>query len=316
MSASGQAEALMRAALPLMASGDWTNAAASLEQAAALHAAQRRAEDQARCLQLAAMLRRAVGEPEAAQLLVARAAVAAPDTLPLSVAILAERAMSAASQGKQKDAAALFGESLQKAREAGLNADAQIALLRGRMAAHTAFGALAAAEADVAAACALADARIGGFLRVEQARLLLDAGHAAKAARALPSEDLGDVQLRAEILVQRARLARGAGDIAAAGTHAAAAHDAALAAVAPVPYFAASVELAEAFDAQSDRLAAYTALAAAWGTLSDLLGRDVARSWVEPCLLALRLRWGDADFANVKAAHDAHRHAEQDRRAQ
>src|ERR1700730_10852383 len=67
--------------------------------------------------------------------------------------------------------------------------------------------------------------------------------------RALPSDDVDDLQLRAEILVQRARLARGAGDIAVARTHATAAHDAALAAVAPVPYFPARVELAEALDA-------------------------------------------------------------------
>ena len=102
--------------------------------------------------------------------------------------------------------------------------------------------------------------------------------------RALPSDDVDDLQLRAEILVQRARLARGAGDIAVARTHATAAHDAALAAVAPVPYFAASVELAEALDAAGLRVDAYTALATAWGTLSDLLGSEVARSWVEPCL--------------------------------
>src|ERR1700730_1314714 len=184
MSASDQAETLMRAALPLLASGDWAAAAASLEQAAKLHAAQGRSEDQARCLQLAATLRRAAGEPEAAQLLTANTSVTAPDNLPLSVAILAERATSAAAQGKHEDAAALFGESLKKAREAGLNADAQIALLRRRTAAHIAFGALAKAEADVASACALADPRVGGFLRVEHARLLLDADHAAEAARA------------------------------------------------------------------------------------------------------------------------------------
>ena len=217
MSASDQAETLMRAALPLIASGEWAEAAASLEQAARLHAAHGFTDDQARCLQLAATLRRSAGEPLAAQLLTASAAVAAPGNLPLAVASEAERGMSAAAQGRHAEAATFFGESLRKARAAGLSAEVQIALLRAAAASHIALDALPQAEADFAAACALADARIGGFLRTEHARLLLDAGHATEAARVLPSDDGGgDTQLRAEILVQRARLARTAADFATA----------------------------------------------------------------------------------------------------
>jgi hypothetical protein len=177
------------------------------------------------------------------------------------------------------------------------------------MAAHIALGDLAAAEADAAAACALADPRIGAFLRTEQARLLLDRGHTAAATRVLPPTPATDAQLLAEILVERARLARLTGVTASALDLATKARASALEAVAPVPYFTAAVEQSQALDLMNDRKSAYAALTAAWGSLADLLGRDVARSWVEPCLFALRIRWGDAAFAAIKREHDARRRA-------
>jgi tetratricopeptide (TPR) repeat protein len=305
-----QAEALMRDALPLMARGDWASAATSLEKAASLHEAAGHRGEAGRCLQAAATLRRAAGDTEAAHALAGRGAAAAPADLPLAVAAQAEQARGAADVGQYDVAANGFGAALAAAERAGLDGNARIALLRGRMAAHIAMGELDAAETDTADACALADARIAGFLRTEQARLLLDGGHIAAATRALPSAPAADPQLRAEILVERARLARLAEDQKAAQTLATAARASALEAVVPVPYFAAAVEQSQALDALGDRPGAYAALTGAWGSLSQLLGRDVARSWVAPCLLALRLRWGGAAFAAVKAAHDARRRRE------
>lgn len=305
-----RAEALMRAALPLMASGAWEEAAASLEQAASLHAAAGRAADEARCLQLAATLRRASGDLAASRALGERAIAAAPGDVPLAVAHLAERATGEAARGEHARAVADFTSALEGARQIGLAADAQIALLRARAASQIALGALAAADADVAAAGQLADSRIRDFLRAEQAKLLLDAGHPVEAARALPPANVPDAQLRAEILVQQARLDAVAGDARKAIADARAARAAAREALAPVPYFAAGVVLAQALDARGDHGGAYATLATTWGTLSDLLGPDVARSWVEPILLALRLVWGDAEFAAVKQRYDARRRAE------
>jgi hypothetical protein len=309
MSAPLDAEALMRAALPLMASGAWGAAAESLEKAAALHENAGRGSEAARCLQAAATLSRASGDTEAAKTLARRAAAAAPTNLPLAIASLAEQAQAAAGAGEFKEASAGFAAALAAAEHAGLDANTRIALLRGREAAHIALNELEAAEADTVAACALADTRTAGFLRTEQARLLLDAGHPAEAARVLPTPPTADAQLRAEILVEQARLARIARNAVHARDLAVEGRASALEGVAPVPYFAASVEQSQALDALGDRAGAYAALTSAWGSISDLLGREVASSWVEPCLLALRLRWGDAAFAAIKAAHDARRRA-------
>src|SRR5207248_10897458 len=57
-----RAHALMQSALALIPQGSWPEAAAALEEAAMLHAQASRSYDQARCLQLAATLRRSAGQ--------------------------------------------------------------------------------------------------------------------------------------------------------------------------------------------------------------------------------------------------------------
>jgi hypothetical protein len=313
MNGPDPAERLMRGALSLIPQGDWAGAAATLEQAASLHAQAKRTYDEARCLQLAATLRRASGDAASSRMLTERAAAVATVDLPLAVSILAERAEALAAQGEHRQAAETWTECLEKARQARLAPPGLIGLLRRRAAVYIGVGELSRAAADFAESCGLADERVAGFLRAEQARLLLDHGYAAEAASALLAADVADPHLRAEILTLQARMARESGDAATARDRALTARAAALEAVAPVAYFAASVELAEALDAAGLRVDAYTALATAWGTLSDLLGRDLANSWVEPCLLAFRLRWSDAAFAEAKAAHDARRRTEQEK---
>ncbi len=310
MNAQGTVDTLLQSALSRVSSGDFGQAASLAEEAASLHGQAGRTLDQALCLQLAAALRLAAGDSESCRALSEHAAQVAPESLPVAVASLAVQGEAAAAQGRYRQAAEIFTASLQNTSAAGLPTSSRIALLRRRGACRIAAGEYTAADSDFAQASDLASPRIAAFLRTEQSRLLLDAGEAEAAAGVLPEPDLSDLQLLAEVEAQKARLARVAGDFEGIRLHAIAARYAALRAVAPVPYFTAGVELAEALDLLGRRSEAYATLTTTWGTLSDLLGSNVARSWVEPCLLALRLRWGDAPFNDIKQAHDAQRRAE------
>lgn len=302
------ADALLDAALARLRQGDFDGAARALEDAAGQQAAQ--PVERARCLQLAAALRGALGHAEAASLLAGQAAAALPDDAPSAVAARVRQAEASEAAGRWHDAAQCYGAALDQARTAHLGADASIALLRARAACRIAGRAFGAAAADFDAACALAAPRIAAFLRTEHARLLSNAGAYDAARAALPPPVPGDAQLCAEIGVEHARLERAAGHWEAARIAAREARANALDAIAPVPYFAASVESAELFDALGQRADAYGSLASAWVTLADLLGEPVAKSWVEPCLLALRLRWGDAGFFDAKRTHDDRRRAQ------
>lgn len=310
MNAPDNVDTLLQRALSQASGGDFGRAAILAEEAANLHSKAGRTADQALTLQLAAALRLAAGDADSSRALSERAAKVAPENLPVTVASLAVQGEAAAAQGRYRHAAELFAVSLESAGAAGLSPSARIALLRRRGACLIAEGEYAAAHRDFNAAAHIASPRIAAFLHTEQSRLLLDAGQAEAAAQVLPEPDRSDLQLFAEIEAQKARLAHVAGEPEGIRQHAVAARSAALNAVAPVPYFTASVELAEAFDLLGQRSEAYTTLTTTWGTLSDLLGSHVARSWVEPCLLALRLRWGESEFSCVKQAHDARRRAE------
>lgn len=153
------------------------------------------------------------------------------------------------------------------------------------------------------------------FVRVEQAGLLLQhnrADEAERVARAIEVElatEPASPHFLAEFHVLRARLARTAGNLPAATEDAERARQAALEAVAPVSYFAAATELAEALEGQGDRPGAYGVLATAWATLSDVLGEEAASSWVEPCLLGYQIRWGGPAFQQAKTAYEARRRA-------
>lgn len=312
MNMQGNPDGLLQSALTRVSGGDFAGAAILAEEAANLHGQAGRTVDQALTLQLAAALKWAVGDSESSRVLSQRAAKIAPENLPIAVASLAGQGEAAAAQGHYRRAAEIFTASLENAHAARLPPASQIALLRRRGACRIADSEYEAADSDFAAAAELASPRIAAFLRTEQSRLLMDAGQADAAARVLPEPDRSDPQLLAEIEAEKARLAQAAGDVEGMRQHALAARSAALNAVAPVPYFTASVELAEAFDFLGRRSEAYTTLTTAWGTLSDLLGSNVARSWVEPCLIALRLRWGNAEFNAVKQAHDARRRVERE----
>jgi hypothetical protein len=305
-----RAMTLMRTALSRIGAGDWRGAADDLVQAATLHAQVGRDYDEARCLQLAATLRRFGGDEAEADALLRQAAAREVEDLPLAVSTQAEAAEQAHAAGRMDEALAAWTTCLATAEAAGLGASGMIALLDRRSEAALALGRFDEADADLQRACFLDDAETSQRLRAQHAGRLLDLEEVHRAAAALPSTDATqDAETRAMLLTQQARLARLEGDIDAARRHAEAARVAAREALAPLPYFTASVELAEAFDAAGDRPHSYGALATTWATLGDLLGCDVARSWVEPCLLALKLRWGDDAFAAARQTYEATRRA-------
>jgi hypothetical protein len=315
-----KAEALMQTANSLIPQGKWPEAAEALEEAAWLHAEAGRSYDQSRCLQLAATLRRSSGQMEKARSLVAQAADTAPRDQPLAVSIAAERAETAFAEGRYENALSAWNDALDKAQEAGLKADGKSALLRRRAVAFLALRQIGPARNDFDLAWELVAAthgpEIAGFVRTEEANLLLQHGYSDHAEQVLSILETGlleaakDPHLAAEILVVHARLARATKQGHAAVEYALRARSAALKAIAPLSYFAASVELAEALEAQGKLAEAYGTLATAWATLSEVLGKDAAQSWVEPCLMAYQLKWGEANFAQARKEYEATRRAE------
>jgi hypothetical protein len=301
--------AIMQLALEQSARGEWREAAENLSLAATLHHAAGRTYDEARCRQFAATLMRFAGDQDAARDLAKGAAAVECGDLPLKISIEAEQAEQARADGRLEEAHAAWTRCLAQAEHAGLGAPGRAALLSRRAEAATGLGRFEEAVADLDAACALCDAATAQRMRAAQANHLLDLGQDQHADRLLSQAEASDAPTRAALSVPRARLARRRGDLVAARRFAEAGRAAAREAVAPVEYFSASAELAEALDASRDHVGAYGALASCWATLGDLLGRDVARAWVEPCLSALRLRWGDQAFFSAKADYEAARRA-------
>jgi tetratricopeptide (TPR) repeat protein len=312
-----QAYALMQSAVSLIGQVQWRDAAHALEQAAQIHAQVGRAYDQARCLQLAATLRRSAAQPDQAGSLLAKAAAVAPQDQPLAISILSEQAEIAFANNHYEDAVAAYTRALNEARQSGLKPDGLSALLRRRAAASIALGNLREAAADFDEAFRLiheiSGRAIGSFVRIEQSNWLWQYGHyheMKQVVMALETSLEGEESnsnLLSEWLVAQARLSRVAGQFDVAIQHAERAREAALQAVAPVSYFAASVELAEALQSNGDYVEAYGNLTTAWATLGDLLGQDTASSWVEPVLFAYLMRWGELVFRQAKSAYEAQR---------
>lgn len=303
-----QADLRLRSAIERIPRGEWREAAIDLERAATLHRAAGQPEQEARCLGFAASLHRAAGDPQISESLAAKASNLLPKNAPLSVALQAERAESAFVQGNYAQAVRLTTDALGIAED--LSQDLYAALLRRRAAAYVWLGQGEAADADYDAAAERVAADLVPFLRIEQAKAWMEVGEPARVGQVLRLIPTDDPHVAAEVGVLKARLLRGEGKWDEAFQTAFRARSFALQAIAPVPYFAACVEQAEASRGLGDRVAAYRVLATCWVTLADLLGRDVARSWVEPILTAYQIAWGEEGFAAVKQAHDDARRRE------
>jgi hypothetical protein len=163
---------------------------------------------------------------------------------------------------------------------------------------HRASDVLAAGGQGASAAAA--DLELAGLLaEVDPAGR--DAAVAAARERA---GEAGAGSVLAQVAVAEGLTALARGDAPTARERFAEAIEAALAGVDAATYIAAAAGMAEAAEADGDRVAAYRALASGWVTVSDLLGREVGAEAFRPLLQAARRRWGAAVFADVKAEHD------------
>ena len=316
--ASKQRQLALADAQRALQRGDWRRAAGELERAAELARIEGDPTRAAHCLQMAAALHRARGEGGKAVAAARHAGRLAGDDARAPLATRAELGEALLAEGAFERAAAAYREALALGAELGLPAWARATVLRrlaeadaGRAALAEAWqGYDAAAQEMIRASDALATA----WIHVEHANRAREAGaiEHARAVSRRPGLLLAsgeDAHLASERLLLLARLEAALGQFAEAAESARQARTLALEAVAPLSYYGAAAALAESLDAMGLRTDAYTALATAWATLGDLLGRDVAESWVAPMLEAYRMKWGVTAFAAAKAAHDARRRA-------
>lgn len=296
--------------------GDWEGAAKQLRRAANEAAARGEAQRAAHCEQMAASLYRAAGSLEESLAAAARVAGRANESPRARFAAEAERAETLFAAGKFADACQAWEKAIHEADRLNLPDTPRATVVRRHALclAHAGQREEAWANFD-AAASLMADSGIEhavAWVDIEHAQVACDIREVPEARRVLARDRVvraagEDDHLRAQMHCVRAACALVDRDAVAARDEARAAREAALLAVAPIAYFAASVYLSQAADLLGDRVEAYRALATAWVTLSDLLGEPVARSWVEPVLLAFQWQWGEEAFATVRAEHDRQR---------
>lgn len=310
-----QVEATLREAQQALDRADWVAAARGLEEAAELSRTAGDGTGAARLLQMAATLHRASGDTGRSIAAAAGATRAGGEDLRAVFAGHAESGEALAAARRFDEAVIAYTHAIEVGRQLALPAWAESTLRRRRADALAGAGRSADAWSGYDEAARLVEAEPGAtaaWVHLEHANRALQAGEHAHALAVadrpgLVSHAAVDAHLRSERLLLLARASASAGDHRGAAATAEAARAAALEAVAPLSYFAAAALLAQEAEETGDRLAAYTALATAWVTLGDLLGMEVAGSWVAPLLEACRLRWGSAAFAAVKAEHDERR---------
>jgi hypothetical protein len=310
----------LREAHRLVWEGDWPGAARRLLQAALLAEADARVVDAARCRQMASSLARSGGDLDGALASARALAATAADPAAVAFAAAAEKGETLLAADEPAIAITAYREAMRQADGLALPPAWRATVLRRLGEAQIRAGCSADGLATYAQACRLqvdtGDVLGAAFIAVEGAEAMVAAGawpqvpvaleRAQQAARAVDAP----ATLEARLALLRARQARMAGSIPLALQSVEQARDLALTGVDPLTYFAAVALLAELKDGQGDRVAAYRALATAWVTLADLLGRPIAASWVQPLLLAFQLRWGSAEFQRVKGLHDSQRRAE------
>lgn len=298
--------------------GDWRSAAQELERAAELARIEGDAARATHCLQMASALQRARGEGARAIASAGRAGELAGDDLRARFAASAELGEALIAAGEFERAAGAYREALHSAAEIGLPAWAQATVLRRLAEADAGRGALAEAwhgyEAAAQQMVRISDALAAAWIHLEHANRAREAGETAHAwaLAGRPSVHLlsgEDPHLASERHLLIARLLHEQGRFGEAIEHAGRARERALEAVAPLSYYGAAALLSQGFEAIGQRTDAYATLATAWATLGDLLGREVAESWVAPLLEACRLKWGVADFVAAKHEHDDRRRA-------
>lgn len=310
------AEALAIHANALVQKGQISSAQNELDEAATIHRARGRVYDEARCTQMAGTLCRFAGRLNEAKQRVHRALELCESKGTIAVSAHAELGEIALAEGNGAEAAMAYRAALDAGEGTGLVDLARAALLRKRAVALTAAEQYQDAVRDLETAH---DLLVRSGDRVTATRTLIEKAtalrHAGRALDAEPivqqamdiAEQAGDRAALADLHLLVAARALDQSDATVAMASAQAAREHALASNAPTSYLGAAVTIAQLAELAGDRLSAYEALATAWVTLADLLGRDVARMSFEPKLREIRERWGGPAFDEIKKSYEAQR---------
>ncbi len=310
---SSPADDLVRQATALASQGRLSDAARLYGQAAGVHRRNHRAEDEARCLALAAQSLRLSGDLHGANVLIGRARLIARSGGPAAIAVATEKAEVDAARGDLEGAALALDEAI-----GWREPDAPADLLRRRALVEIGLGRAADADRDLAEAARRLDAAGDGpgarRLLVERATALHNLGDGPAFEAALReargrADAAGDQARSGELDLLEGAIAVEERRIEDAEALTRRARQHALDGMEPVLYVGASVALSELAEALGDPVAAYEALAVGWATLGDLLGRDGATAVFRPRMQALEARLGPASFAEARAAYEARRRA-------
>jgi tetratricopeptide (TPR) repeat protein len=314
------AEALVIRANALVEVGQIAQARLDLDEAANIHHTCARIYDEARCTHLAATLCRLEGNLDAAQSRAEYAAQLATPGTPIAVSTATELGEIALLRGEAPAAAVAYGRAIAEGKTAGLIESAQAALLRKRAIALVASNRYPEAVQDLETAYSLLlqidDQTNALRTLIETATALQQSGNLARAEQvrrdALAiAEQTADYHAMADLYILESAQAVEQKNIPLAMTAAQFAQTHALKAVAPIPYISAAITISQLAEASGDYLSAYEALAVGWVTLSDLLGREIAKSTFEPKLIEIRDRWGIETFNQVKSIYEAKRRWQQ-----
>lgn len=310
------AEALLIHANALAEALQLSQAQQEIDEAATIHHQAGKSEDEAHCLQLAATVCRLQGKWAEAENRATRSQQLAPPHTLISLAATIELGEIALAQGKAPLAIETFTQSIAEASVLNQPTMTQATLLRKRAIAWVISDRPQDAVQDTETALALllqlGDSQTALRTMIEiatalQQRQALEAAYYLRQKATQTAEQTNDHSALADLCLLEVTQAIEQKDIPKAMTFAQTARIHALEAVAPLPYISAAVTISQLAEATGDRLAAYEALAVGWVTVSDLLGREVARSMFEPKLLELCDRWGIEIFKDVKSTYEEQR---------
>ncbi len=314
--AAAIASALERYATATLEQGDLPAAAAALEEAAGHWAAAGGTESQANCLLLAASSYRLAADHDAGSRVVG-AGLQLELPARLRRAFDLERCEQQLARGDAEGAAAGFARFLDD-HAAGLERPAVAHVHQRRAAAFVAGERFAPAADELLKAAAIfreRDAPVEEEACTVAAAAVLSEVDPAAAEALLPTL-AGRVPAEGGAAARRGlvggTIALKAGQPQPALTRFDDARRGALDATDAQSYLSAAVGASRAAEAMGRNDVAYARLATAWGTLSDLLGRDLADRRVTPLLQALKERLGADSFATAKAEYEAARRDRQD----
>jgi tetratricopeptide (TPR) repeat protein len=315
------AEALLLHANALIEALQLDQAQEMLNEAANMYCQAGKRDDEAHCHHLMANICRLQGHFEEAKSYAMRSRkIVAPNTL-MALAATIELGEIALAQGKASDATDALTQAIAEGIALNQSTNTQANLLRKRAIAWVISNRPqeAVQDADTASNLLVQLGEPETALRVLievatalQQREETEASNHLQLKAIDVAERANDHSALADLCLLEATRSIAQRNIPRAMTAAHSARTHALKAVAPLPYINAAVAISQLAEETGDRLAAYEALAVGWVTVSDLLGREVARSMFEPKLLNLRDRWGVQSFSEIRLTYEAQRRSERE----